>query len=158
MLTTFIRNGDWNSFENFPRNSKSTLTQCHKSDLVEAFSMSGHHSIAVIAVEPAIIYFFVKKVCKRGKRVNALVNTIQVDLLALFVCQTTENSNNAIPAVPISLFVLISGLDYSKFYYGLKDQYICLPPGQACRGIWYHCSSIAGFVQVMENLESHGIL
>ena len=31
-------------------------------------------AIAVIAVEPAIIYSFVKKVCEQGKRVNASVN------------------------------------------------------------------------------------
>ena len=48
-----------------------------------------------MAVEPAIIYSFVKKVCEQGKRVNVSVNTMQIDPLASFVCQTAENSNNS---------------------------------------------------------------
>ena len=51
------------------------------------------YSIAVITIELAIIYSFVKKVCERGKRMNASVNTMQIDPLASFVCQPAENSN-----------------------------------------------------------------
>ena len=50
---------------------------------------------AVIAVEPAIIYSFVNKACRRGERVDTSVNTIQIAPLALFLCKTAENSNNS---------------------------------------------------------------
>ena len=42
-----------------------------------------------------IIYSFVKTVCERGKRVNASVNSMQIDPLASFVCQSAENFNNS---------------------------------------------------------------
>lgn len=50
-------------------------------------------TIAVIAAEPALICAFVKEVCKQCERVHTLVNTMQIALLALFICQTAENSN-----------------------------------------------------------------
>ena len=52
------------------------------------FKLGNAISIAVIAVEPVIIYSFVKKA-------KALVNTIQNDPFASFLCQTAENYNGS---------------------------------------------------------------
>lgn len=46
------------------------------------------------AVEPLIIYSFVKKVCKQSERVKTAVKTMQNDTFTSFVCQTAENFNN----------------------------------------------------------------
>ena len=51
--------------------------------------------IAVMAVEPAITYSFVKKVCEQGERVITSVKTMQKDPFASFVCQTAENCSNS---------------------------------------------------------------
>ena len=51
--------------------------------------------IAVIIVEPAIIYSFVKEVCERGETVNTSVKTMQNDPFVSLVCQSTENWNKS---------------------------------------------------------------
>ena len=72
----------------------------------------GRDRIAVIAVEPAIIYSFVKKVRERSERVNASVNTMQNDPFALFVCQTAQNSNKSFSSnfVAVFFFMILNKL------------------------------------------------
>ena len=63
------------------------------------------HSIAVIPVDPAIIYSFVKKVCERGERVNTSVKTIQIDPFTLSaVCQTADNYDNSYLEASIAIY------------------------------------------------------
>lgn len=53
-----------------------------------------HTAITVIAVESAITYSFVKKVCERGERVNTSIKAMQIDPFASSVCQSADSYNN----------------------------------------------------------------
>ena len=52
--------------------------------------------IAVITVEPAIIFSFVNKLSARDERVKTSVKTMKNDPFASFVRQTAENCKKAI--------------------------------------------------------------
>ena len=60
------------------------------SQLNDKFSIE-YPAIAVIAVEPVVIYPFVKNAHGRGQRLNSSVNTTQNDPIVSFLCQTAAN-------------------------------------------------------------------